>query len=145
MSGYRHHASVSETLRPESRDTERRAVELRVEYENMNSFFADYVKNLSRGGTFIASETPFPIGTEFLFRLVVPRNDEALAVRGVVRWIHPKHQATAERPAGMGVEFVFADSFEKLAFTKAVESWMLESFGPALTRTLTDPEGGKAT
>jgi type IV pilus assembly protein PilZ len=141
----RHDAPVSNTLRPESRDTERRAVELRVAYENMNSFFADYVKNLSRGGTFIVTETPFPIGTEFLFRLAVPRNDEALAVRGVVRWIHPKHQATADRPAGMGVEFVFTDSTEKLAFTNAVESWMRESFGPALTRALMDPEGSKAT
>jgi type IV pilus assembly protein PilZ len=30
----------------------------------MNAFFADYTKNISRGGTFIRTDKPLDIGTE---------------------------------------------------------------------------------
>ena len=32
------------------------AIELTVEYKRMNAFFADYTKNISRGGTFIRTD-----------------------------------------------------------------------------------------
>ena len=43
-----------------------------MEYLQLNSFFADYTKNISRGGTFIATTRPLPLGTQFLFKLGVP-------------------------------------------------------------------------
>ena len=50
----------------------RRPIELKVEYKRLNTFFADYTKNISRGGTFIKTARPLPIGTEFLFKLFIP-------------------------------------------------------------------------
>ena len=51
----------------EDSDRERRAdarspIELKVEYKRLNTFFADYTKNISRGGTFIKTARPLPVG-----------------------------------------------------------------------------------
>jgi hypothetical protein len=35
---------------PERRAETRRPIELKVEYKRLNTFFADYTKNISRGG-----------------------------------------------------------------------------------------------
>jgi len=51
------------------RGDSRAPIELKVEYKRLNSFFADYTKNISRGGSFIGTEKPLPVGTEFVFAL----------------------------------------------------------------------------
>jgi type IV pilus assembly protein PilZ len=48
------------------------SVELRVNYRRLNTFFADYVKSISRGGTFIATQRPLPIGTCLACRASTP-------------------------------------------------------------------------
>src|SRR6185312_9659980 len=55
------------------RTNDRHAIELKVEYKRLNTFFADYTKNISKGGTFIRTDKPLSIGTEFLFKLFVPQ------------------------------------------------------------------------
>jgi len=37
----------------DKRQTERVPIELKVEYKRLNTFFSDYTKNISKGGTFI--------------------------------------------------------------------------------------------
>ena len=64
----------------------RHPIELKVEYKRLNTFFADYTKNISRGGTFIGTVKPLPIGTEFVFALEVPMMSEPLKLRGRVIW-----------------------------------------------------------
>ena len=49
------------------RIAERGPIALRVDYKRLNSFFADYTKNISRGGTFIRTDRPLQLGTEFVF------------------------------------------------------------------------------
>ena len=53
----------------ERRSAPRHAITLRVDYKRMNTFFADYAKNISKGGTFIRTSKPLEIGTEFVFVL----------------------------------------------------------------------------
>ena len=43
-----------------------------VDYKRLNTFFADYTKNISKGGTFIRTSKPLDVGTEFVFVLTVP-------------------------------------------------------------------------
>ncbi len=57
---------------PERRDDPRVPIELRVEYKKLNTFFADYTKNICKGGTFIRTKKPLDVGTIFLFQLSVP-------------------------------------------------------------------------
>ena len=41
----------------------RAPIELKVEYKRLNTFFYDYTKNISKGGTFIKTEKPLDVGT----------------------------------------------------------------------------------
>jgi len=120
-------------------DDRRRAarapIELRVEYKRLNTFFADYTKNISRGGTFISTEKPLPIGREFVFALGVPGMPEPLRLRGKVIWTTETHEATKANPAGMGIEFQY-DAQERSEKEAAVERLMLSELGEHLTAKL---------
>src|SRR5258707_9984806 len=93
----------------EKRASERAPIELRVDYKRLNTFFADYTKNISKGGTFIRTTKPLDIGTEFVFVLSFPGREEQLKLKGKVIWITSEADAdeSADRPAGMGIRFIF--------------------------------------
>ena len=65
-------------------DDPRLPIELKVEYKKLNTFFADYTKNICKGGTFIRTTKPLDLGTIFVFRLGVPQLDSAIELRGEV-------------------------------------------------------------
>src|SRR5205085_5574974 len=65
----------------------RAPIELKVQYERLNTFFYDYTKNISKGGTFIKTAKPLPVGTIFSFKLVVPGLTEPLKLTGEVKWV----------------------------------------------------------
>ena len=104
-------------------------IALKVEYKRLNSFFADYTKNISKGGTFIKTRKPLDIGTEFLFRLHVPALEEPLALRGRVQWVvRDGEEAPGEAP-GMGIRFIYETDEQKGAVHSRVEQLMIESLG----------------
>jgi type IV pilus assembly protein PilZ len=119
----------------ERRRAPRAPIELTVEYKRLNTFFADYTKNISRGGTFIGTEKPLPVGTEFVFALGVPGMPEPLRLRGRVIWTTLVHEATKGNPAGMGIEFQY-DARERFEKEAAVERLMLAELGEHLTTRL---------
>ena len=47
----------------EKRQAERAAITLRVDYKRLNTFFADYTRNISKGGTFIRTDRPLDMAT----------------------------------------------------------------------------------
>src|SRR5215831_15443577 len=102
------------------RSNERHAIELKVEYKRLNTFFADYTKNISRGGTFIGTERPLDIGTEFVFALDLPTLAEPLRLRGRVMWVTAPDEASKANPAGMGIEFQYANDDERHFLERAV-------------------------
>src|SRR5579862_9067659 len=69
------------------REHYRAPIELKVEYKKLNTFFADYTKNICKGGTFIKTKKPLDIGTEFIFKLTIPKLREPLSILGQVRWV----------------------------------------------------------
>jgi type IV pilus assembly protein PilZ len=83
----------------------RAPIELKVEYKRLNTFFADYTKNISRGGTFIGTDKPLPIGTEFVFALGVPNMVEPVRLRGKVIWTTPAEGPRRRTPAGWASSF----------------------------------------
>lgn len=95
------------------RDANRTPIELKVEYKRVNTFFADYTKNISRGGTFISTTRPLPVGTEFVFSLTVPGLAEPLRLSGKVIWTNPVDDSTPANPPGMGIEFQYKDIEER--------------------------------
>ncbi len=119
----------------EQRQQIRAPIKLRVGYERMNSFFADYTKNISKGGTFIKTTRPLPIGTRFTFALTVPALSEPVQLTGEVTWTLAPETAGSEDP-GMGIRFIFQNDGEKRDLESLVERMMVESFGPEVTKGL---------
>jgi type IV pilus assembly protein PilZ len=118
------------------RSNDRHAIELKVEYKRLNTFFADYTKNISKGGTFIGTEKPLDIGTEFVFALSIPQLSEPVRLRGRVVWTTPPEQSTAESPPGMGIRFQYANDGERRATEGIVEKLMTHELGEHLSTKL---------
>lgn len=107
-----------------------------MEYKRVNTFFSDYTKNISRGGTFIRTEKPLAIGTEFVFALTVPLLADPLRLRGRVKWVVPADAATEQSPPGMGIEFVYRDDADRASTEQIVEDLMNRELGDALAAKL---------
>ena len=118
------------------RDEGRAAIELKVEYKRLNTFIADYTKNISRGGTFIGTEKPLPLGTEFVFALVLPTIEQPLKFRGKVMWTTMVDEASKANPAGMGIEFQYSSDEERAEIEKVVEGIIVKQLGEHLTTKL---------
>jgi type IV pilus assembly protein PilZ len=117
----------------------RSPIELKVEYKRLNTFFADYTKNISRGGTFIKTTRPLPVGTEFLFKLFVPGRDGPLTIHGEVQRIIDESSAeTAGEDPGMAIKFVYREGDPQAEIARIVELMMTESLGPRLYAKLMD-------
>ncbi len=113
----------------------RAPIELKVEYKRLNTFFADYTKNISRGGTFIGTDKPLQVGTEFVFALGVPNMAEPVRLRGKVIWTTPLEESTKGNPCGMGIEFQY-DPGERELKEAAVEKLMALELGEHLVEKL---------
>jgi type IV pilus assembly protein PilZ len=120
----------------ERRGGRRAAIELAVEYKRVNTFFSDYTRNISRGGTFIRTEKPLAIGTEFVFALTVPNLPEPMKLRGRVKWVIPTESASESSPAGMGIEFLYRDAEERRGTESIVEQLMSRELGETLSSKL---------
>src|SRR5262245_39431089 len=114
----------------------RAPIELRVEYKRVNTFFADYTKNISRGGTFIATDKPLDIGTEFVFALDLPGLTEPLRLRGREMWTTKVEDSSKANPPGMGIEFQYSSSEERSETEKVVERLLTAELGEHLAGKL---------
>ena len=130
----------------------RAPIELRVEYQRLNTFFADYTKNICKGGTFIKTKKHLDVGTEFLFKLMVPHLPEPICLRGDVRWTmregeEPPQGIAPDHEPGMGIRFIYNDPTERQHVERTVERLMVDSLGQLLYSKLMEhsrAEGGGA-
>ena len=127
------------------RDDPRLPIELRVEYKKLNTFFADYTKNICKGGTFIRTPKPLDVGTVFLFQLSVPTLTIPIAIRGEVKWVKRDGEPAPpgvdeDHEAGMGIRFIYDTPGEREAVEGTVERMMVESLGPLLSNKLISGE-----
>jgi type IV pilus assembly protein PilZ len=119
----------------------RAPIELKVEYKRLNTFFYDYTKNISKGGTFIKTEKPLDVGTIFLFKLMLPMQTEPLALRGEVRWVVKDGsplppQVPEGHDPGMGIKFVYDSPGQREQLENIVERMMTDSLGPLIYQRL---------
>lgn len=116
------------------RKDERHPIELKVEYQRLNTFFSDYTKNISKGGTFIKTNQPLGIGTEFIFKLYVPKLNQPIRIRGHVEWVVQESEVGPgdTQEAGMGIRFVFRNDAERQGIERQVEKLMVDSLGQLL-------------
>jgi type IV pilus assembly protein PilZ len=129
-------ADIVEDPVDDRRSAPRHAIALRVDYKRMNTFFADYAKNISKGGTFIRTSKPLEIGTGFVFVLSIPGQPDHLQLQGEVMWTVDESKATEDHPAGMGIRFKFVDDAERQELEKFVAKLMSEKLGSHVTTRL---------
>lgn len=123
------------TAEPDNRrKMERAAIELRVEYKRLNSFFADYTRNISKGGTFIRTERPLSIGTAFVFELHVPQLEAPLRLQGRVQWVADGKDD--DEDPGMGIGFVYESEADRHRIESIVDQLMVSSLGTVLHQKL---------
>jgi type IV pilus assembly protein PilZ len=120
----------------ERRDADRAAITLKVDYKRLNTFFADYTKNISRGGTFIRTTKPLDVGTEFLFVLSLPTLNEQVQLDGEVKWVVTEGASTAESPPGMGIKFKFDTEADRAKVDAFVERLMRNALGSEISQKL---------
>src|SRR5258708_23729932 len=120
----------------ERRGSQRHKIALKVDYKRMNTFFADYAKNISKGGTFIRTSKPLDVGTEFVFVLSIPGQPDQLQLHGEVMWTVDESSASEEHPAGMGIRFNFVDAAERKELEDFGRELMSDKLGSHVTARL---------
>lgn len=129
----------------ERRRESRAPIELKVEYKRLNTFFYDYTKNISKGGTFIKTDRPLDVGTMFVFKLRVPGALDPLELRGEVRWVvrsgEPAPPPVADgHETGMGIRFVYDVPEQRATFERQVQKLMVDSLGQLIYSRLLRPD-----
>ena len=90
----------------ERRASPRADIVVRVNYQNVDSLFSEFARNINDGGIFVETETPQPIGTSIELEFKLPRTDQPIKVIGnVVRSVSAADQTDSNATPGMGIEF----------------------------------------
>src|SRR5512140_233985 len=90
------------------KDKRAKIVSLNVRYKSatVDEFIENHSHDVSRGGIFIKTATPFPQGTLLKFEIRLSGDQAVISGVGRVVWKRESGQSGSERPAGMGVKFI---------------------------------------
>jgi uncharacterized protein (TIGR02266 family) len=77
---------------------------LEVEYRTSTAFLVAYSLNLSKGGLFLETDTPLPVGTSIRLRFQVQGGQNPIETEGAVIWVREK--TNEDGPSGMGIAFL---------------------------------------
>jgi uncharacterized protein (TIGR02266 family) len=79
-------------------------VALEVRYASATAFLVAYTTNLSKGGLFMETPTPLPVGSDITLTISAPYAPEPMVVHGRVAWVRDQSDPDGH-PVGMGVQF----------------------------------------
>jgi uncharacterized protein (TIGR02266 family) len=80
-------------------------VRVRLRYADLDTFVERFAPNVTRGGIFLASRTPRPVGEVLDFEIQLADGQVALSGEGKVIWVKDFNPAEPQKPHGMGVQF----------------------------------------
>lgn len=93
-------------------ENKRRAIrlhhEIPVAYRSVGSFLTDWATNISRGGLFINTRKPLPVGTNVKILVQLPGTPFPYQLEGRVTRV-TEYDNHANMVPGMGVEFTSVD------------------------------------
>jgi uncharacterized protein (TIGR02266 family) len=84
-------------------------VRLRLKYPDVDTFVEKFAPNVTRGGIFLASREPRPVGAVVRFEVGLLSGAPLLSGEGRVSWVKEFNPAEPTRPHGMGVQFTGVD------------------------------------
>jgi molecular chaperone DnaK len=85
------------------------AVRIRLRYPDLDTFVEKYAPNVTRGGIFLATRDPLPVGRVLRFEVLLRQGGPVLSGQGRVTWVKEFNPAEPHRPYGMGVQFLRVD------------------------------------
>jgi uncharacterized protein (TIGR02266 family) len=86
--------------------------EIPVAYRSVGSFLTDWATNISRGGLFINTRKPLPVGTSVRILVQLPGASFPFQLGGRVTRV-TEYDNRANMVSGMGVEFVDVDEAQR--------------------------------
>jgi molecular chaperone DnaK len=84
-------------------------VRINLRYPDVDAFVARFAPNVTRGGVFLASRKPQPVGELVRFEIGLPQGTPLLSGTGRVTWVREFNPAEPHRAHGMGVQFIALD------------------------------------
>ena len=106
------------------KDRRVKIVSLNVRYKSatVDEFIENHAHDVSRGGIYIKTGSPFPPGTLLKFEIRLSSDQAVITGVGRVVWKRDTGQGTGERPSGMGVKFIKIDDPSKTVIDRLVNS-----------------------
>jgi uncharacterized protein (TIGR02266 family) len=106
------------------KDPRAKVLSMTVRYKSatVDEFIEHHSHDVSRGGIFIKTPSPFPPGTLLKFEIRIQDEQSVLAGVGRVVWKRDAGEPGLESPAGMGVKFIKIDDKSKGLIQRLVES-----------------------
>jgi uncharacterized protein (TIGR02266 family) len=95
---------------------------VRYKSATVDEFIEHHSHDVSRGGIFIKTPSPFPPGTLLKFEIRIQDEQSVLAGVGRVVWKRDGGEVGGDSPAGMGVKFIKIDDKSKGLIQRLVES-----------------------
>lgn len=95
---------------------------IKLKYPDLETFIQKYAVNISRGGIFIATRQPKPVGTVVKFEFLLANAEQTSLIRGegVVQWNREYDPATPTKAHGMGLKFTRLDAESQLVVDRAL-------------------------
>ena len=117
----------------ENRQHDRSAAVIKVNYNTQGELKMDYAQNISRGGLFLATNSPFELGQKIELHLNTHGLERAIAVPGVVRWIGERGTPPVQ---GIGVQFSLDNPIVKSRIDGMVKALDAPLTSPHLAETM---------
>jgi uncharacterized protein (TIGR02266 family) len=117
-------------------------VRIRLRFASFDALIDKFAPNVTRGGVFIASRTPLPIGSTFAFEIQLAGGEVALAGDGKVTWVKAFDPAAPQKPHGMGVQFLRLDNPSRDLLNKILARKAATAAPPGATARAPMPMAG---
>jgi molecular chaperone DnaK len=98
---------------------------IKLKYPDVETFIERYSVNISRGGVFIATRTPKPVGTVLRFEFQLASSMTLIRGEGQVVWVKAFDPDNPRRVHGMGVRFTRLDPESRAMVDRAL-AWRQE-------------------
>ncbi len=106
------------------KDPRAKVLTMTVRYKSatLDEFIEHHSHDVSRGGMFIKTPSPFPPGTLLKFEVKIAEDQKVIQGVGRVVWKRESDTGDKERPNGMGVKFIKIDDVSRKTIDTLVDS-----------------------
>ena len=104
------------------RDPRKKFLSMTVRYKSatVDEFVENHSYDVSRGGMFIKTNSPYKVGTVIKLEVRIAEEQAVISGVGRVAWARSPEHAKADSPAGMGIKYVKLDDSSRAVINNLV-------------------------